>query len=94
MGLGFHPPPGQRKTLSFCLSICLSVTLLNVRVCAPDFAMKRLKYRNDFDAVGQGKVVVYPRSTFSDCRQMSTQLNAEVLKTAKIAVFRRQRATE
>jgi len=25
---------------------------LNVRVCAPDFAMKALEYRNDFDAVG------------------------------------------
>ena len=32
--------------------VCLSVTLLNVTVCAPDFAMKALEYRNDFDAVG------------------------------------------
>ena len=31
---------------------CLSVTLLNVRVCSPDFAVKALEYRNDFDAVG------------------------------------------
>jgi len=38
--------------LSVCLSVCLSVTLLNVRDCAPDFAMKALEYRNDFDAVG------------------------------------------
>ena len=38
--------------LSVCLSVCLSVTLLNIRVCAPDFAMKALEYRNDFDAVG------------------------------------------
>ena len=37
---------------SVCLFVCLSVTLLNVRVCAPDFAMKALEYRNDFDAVG------------------------------------------
>jgi len=36
----------------FCLSVCPSVTLLNVRVCAPDFAMKAFEYRNDFDAVG------------------------------------------
>ena len=28
------------------------VTLLNVRDCALDFAMKALEYRNDFDAVG------------------------------------------
>ena len=44
------------KTLSFCLSVCLFVclfvTLLNVRDCAPDFAMKALEYRNDFDTVG------------------------------------------
>ena len=51
VGLGFHPPPGWPKTLSF-LSVRLSVTLLKVRVCAPDFAMKALEYRNDFDAVG------------------------------------------
>jgi len=32
---------------------CLFVTLLNVRVCAPDFAIKALEYRNDFfDTVG------------------------------------------
>jgi len=28
---------------------------LNVRDCAPYFAMKALAYRNDFDAVGYGK---------------------------------------
>ena len=38
--------------LSVCLFNCLSVTLLNVRVCAPAFAMQALEYRNDFDAVG------------------------------------------
>jgi len=42
----------QGPLLHVCLSVCLSVTLLNVRVCAPDFAMKALEYRNDFDAVG------------------------------------------
>ena len=57
VGLGFHPPPGWPKKLSFlcvCLSVCLFVTLtlLNVRDCAPDFAMKALEYRNDFDTVG------------------------------------------
>jgi len=36
----------------FYLFVCLSVTLLNVRDCAPDFAMKALEYRNDFDTVG------------------------------------------
>jgi len=53
VGLGFHPPPGRPKPLSFVsLSVCLSITLLNVRVCVPDFAMKALEYRNNFDAVG------------------------------------------
>jgi len=36
----------------FCLILCLSVTLVNVRVCAHDFVMKALEYRNNFDAVG------------------------------------------
>ena len=54
VGLGFHPPQGWPKNvfLSVCLSVCLSVTLLNVRDCTPDFAMKALEYRNNFDAVG------------------------------------------
>jgi len=51
---------GRRKTLSFLsvhhaflsITLCLSVTLLNVRVCSPDFAMKALENRCDFDAVG------------------------------------------
>jgi len=48
---------GAAKTFSFlfvCLSIrlCGRFSLLNVRDCAPDFAMKALEYRNDFDTVG------------------------------------------
>jgi len=38
--------------LFVCLSVCLFFTLLNVRDCAPDFAMKALEYRNNFDAIG------------------------------------------
>ena len=30
----------------------LGPKLLNVRDCAPDFAMKTLEYRNDFDTTG------------------------------------------
>ena len=44
------PAAGAAKNVEFF--VCLFVTLLNVRVCAPDFAMKALEYRNDFDAVG------------------------------------------
>jgi len=48
------PAAGVAKNVEFfvCLFVCLFVTLLNVRDCAPDFAMKALEYRNDFDAVG------------------------------------------
>jgi len=49
VGLGVSPAAGVAKNVEFfCL---LSVTLLNVRDCAPDFTMKALEYRNDFDTV-------------------------------------------
>ena len=51
-GARISPAAGVAKNAEFFLSVCLSVTLLNVRDCAPDFAMKALEYRNDFDAVG------------------------------------------
>ena len=56
-GARISPAAGVAKNVEFfCLSVCrfvcLSVTLLNVRVCAPDFATKAVEYRNDFDAVG------------------------------------------
>ena len=53
-GARILPAAGVAKTLSYfvCLFVCLFVTLLNVRDCAPDFAMKSLEYRNDFDTVG------------------------------------------
>ena len=82
--------------MSVCLCVWLFVTLLNVRVCAPDFAMKALEcIETILIPLGRGRfVVVHPRSAFSDCCQLATPLNAEVQKTAKIGVFRRQRATE
>jgi len=55
-GARISPAAGAAKNVEFlvCLFVCLfvSVTLLNVRVCVPDFAMKALEYRNDFDTVG------------------------------------------
>jgi len=53
-GARISPAAGVTKNVEFfvCLSVCLFVTLLNVRDCAPDFAMKAMEYRNDFDAVG------------------------------------------
>ena len=51
--LGFYPPPGAAKNVEFFVFfVCLFVTLVNVSVCAHDFAKKALEYRNDFDAVG------------------------------------------
>jgi len=74
MGARISPAAEAAKSVDFF--VCLSVTLLNlnVRVCMPDFAMKSLEYRNDFDAV------VHPCSTFSDCGQLATPLNAEIQK--------------
>ena len=53
-GARISPAAGVAKNVEFfCLSVCLSVRhALNVRDCAPDFAMKALEYRNDFDTVG------------------------------------------
>jgi len=52
-GAGISPAGGAAKDVEFsCLSVCLFVTLLNVRDCASNFAMKALEDRNDFDAVG------------------------------------------
>jgi len=53
-GARISPDAGAAKNVEFfvCLFICLFVTLLNVRVCPPDFAMKALEYRNDSDTAG------------------------------------------
>ena len=85
VGLGFHPPLGQPKTLSFLL-VCLSVRHA--------FERQRLYARFRHEGVGLQKrflmpldrgrfVVVHPCSTFSDCCQLATPLNAEVQKNRK-----------
>ena len=52
-GARISPAAGAAKKIEFfCLFVCLFVTILNVRDCAPDFAIKALEYRNDFDTVG------------------------------------------
>ena len=88
-GARISPAAGAAKNVVFfCLFVCLFVTLLNVKDCAPNFAMKALEYRNDFDTVGRGRfVVVHSCSTFSDCCQLATPLNPEVQKPAKMWVF-------
>jgi len=96
-GVWISPAAGAAKNVKFfvCLFVCLSVTLLNVRDCSPDFAMKALEYKNDFEAVGYGKVYscapvfnflrLLPNGDTTKCRSP---------KTVKIGVFRQQRATE
>jgi len=52
-GAQVSPAAWAAKTFEFfCQSVSLFVTLLNARVCAPDFATNALEYRNDFDTVG------------------------------------------
>ena len=47
--------------------VCLSVTLLNVRDCAPDFAMKALEYKTILMPLDRGRfVVVHTCSTLGD----------------------------
>ena len=51
--LGVRAPPGAKNVEFFvCLSVSLSVTLLNDIVCANDFVQISLEYRNNFDVVG------------------------------------------
>ena len=49
---GARISPAARVDKNVVFFVCLSVTLLNVRDCAPDFAMNALEYTNDFDTVG------------------------------------------
>jgi len=53
-GTRISPAVGVAINVEFfvCMSVCLFVTLWNVRDCPPVFAVKSLEYRNDFDAVG------------------------------------------
>jgi len=90
-GSDFTHGQGGQKHLVFtvCLSVCLFVTLLNVRV------WRRWSTATILMPLNRGRcVLVHPCSTFSDCRQLATSQNAEVEKTATIELFRYHRATE
>jgi len=61
VGLAFHLPPGLFLSISVCLSFDVSVALYNITVCAPNFTMKALEYRNASDTLDRGRfVVVHP----------------------------------
>jgi len=98
-GARISPAAEAAKNVEFfCLFVCLSlsVMLLNVRDCAPDFAMKALEYRNDFDTVGYGNVCscapvfnflrLLPIGDTTKCRSPKNGKNC--------GVFRRQSVTE
>jgi len=92
-GARISPAAGAAKNAEFF--VCLSVTLLNVRVLRPISPRRRWSTETILMPLDRGRfVVVCMCSTFSDCRQLSTSLNPEVQKTAKIGGFRRQRATK
>ena len=100
VGARISPAAGAAKNVEFfclsvCLFVCLFVTLLNVRDCAPDFAMVVLGTETVLMPLDRGRfVVVHLCLTFSDCCQLLTPLNAEVQKPAKIGVFHQERARE
>jgi len=96
VGLGYHhvkygwaqisPAAGAAKNVDFfvCLSICLFVR----------HAFERQRLCTQFCHEGVGVQIRFwcrcscaPYSTFSDCCQLATPLNAEVQKTAKIGIF-------
>jgi len=56
-GARISPTAGVAKNVEFCCLpvcrfVCLFVTFLNAKDSAPDFDMKALEYRNDFDTIG------------------------------------------
>ena len=44
-GARISPAAVTAKNVEFFLSVCVSIKLLNVRDCSPDFAMKALEYK-------------------------------------------------
>ena len=89
VGLGYHPPLGQPKRLSFlfvCLSVCSSRFWTSEIVVHPISPWRHWSTETILIPLDRGRfVVVHPCSTFSDCCQLAMPLNAEVQKTAKIA---------
>jgi len=66
-GVRISPAAGVAKNVeSFvCLCVCVLVTLLNVRDCAPDFAMKRWSTETILMPLARGRFVVVTRVQLS-----------------------------
>ena len=92
-GARISPAAGAAKNVEFfvCLSVCLFVTLLNVRGCAPDFAMKAWEYRNDFDALVCSCAPVFK---FIRLPVIGDTTKCRSPKNEKNGFYRCQRATE
>jgi len=75
----------------FCLSVCLSVTLLNVRDFFARFRHEGVGVqKHNFDAMplDRGRFVVeHACSTLSDCDQLATTLNVKVQKKRQTLGF-------
>ena len=86
------PAVGAAKNVEFvCVCVCVRHAFERQSLCA------RFRHEgvNDFDAlVCSCAVYMHPYSTLSDCRQLATPQNAEVLKTEKFGFYRCQRVTE
>ena len=86
-GLDFTRRRDGEKRWVFCLSVCSSCFWMSefVRQISP---WRHWSTETILIPLDRGRfAVVHPCSTFSDCCQLATQLNAEVKKTAKIGVF-------
>jgi len=90
-GARLSPAAEAAKNVEFfvCLSVCLFVRHAferqSVRVYAPCFAMKALEYRNNFDAVGSGKVCSRaPVFNFLTLMSTGDTTKCQVQKTVKI----------
>ena len=96
VGLGFHPPPGWPKTLSFfCLVVCLFVCssrFWTSEIVRPISPRRRWSTETILMPLDRGRfVVVHLCSTFWDWCQLATSLNAEVQKRQKCVCLSVQR---
>jgi len=88
-GARISPAAGAAKTVEFFIRLSVRHAFERQGLCA------RFRHKETIlMPLDRGRfVVVHPCSTFSQCRQLATPLNAEV-HAAKIGVFRRQTVTE
>ena len=90
-GARISPAAGAAKNVQFflfaCLSVCSSSFWIS-EIVRPISPWSRWSTETILTPLDRGRfVVVHPCSTFSDCCQLATPLNAEVQKTAKMGFF-------